>query len=256
MIAASIRCGYPSFQFDGGGGGGAGNRDGGHGAAGGGGTGSTTHATTTQSSASTTGGSGGGSTTCHVLQDAADCGPRERCTIVDATTGTTGCVAVVTPSLAPYDACLGGDANCPAGTWCDRRTFVCMPFCQSAADCGGNDCVAAHNPAGNTVPGGISVCTANCDPVSAAPCGAGATCTYDALVVGGFDCFSTMGYASGHFCMHLNDCAPGLVCAGTSCARWCHPASTTSSADCGFAACTAFTNLMPTYGGATYGYCQ
>src|SRR5262249_15121210 len=64
------------------------------------------------------------STTCNLLQSDADCGAGQRCTIVDLTTGKTGCVPEATSPVNPYAAC-SSDSQCPASTWCDGRTSVC-----------------------------------------------------------------------------------------------------------------------------------
>ena len=122
-------------------------------------------------------------TMCDLLQ-ATSCGSGQRCTIVDPPTGKTGCVAVGPSALRAYDACAN-DSECPAGTWCDGRTGTCMQLCHSASDCGGNNFVATYYVDKNkvvTVPGGASVCVADCNPVSAVPCGSAATCAYDAQV--------------------------------------------------------------------------
>ncbi len=227
LVAATARCGYPDFQFSSG-----------------------TGASGSTSSASASG-SGGSGTSCHLL-GASGCGAGQRCTIVDANTGATGCVAQAAKPLGPYDSC-DTDTRCPASTWCDGRTGVCMPFCQSAADCHQNDCVAAYDVSQKTVPGGVSVCVADCDPVSAAPCGHGATCSYDPTV-GSMDCFSSPELAVGDPCMYLNDCGPGSVCVGDTCQMWCAPVNA-SSPDCNGGECGMFTNLTPMYKMQTYGSC-
>jgi hypothetical protein len=202
-------------------------------------------------------GTGGSSTkTCHVLHDAADCGAGSRCTITDAQTGALGCVPIAAAPLGEYAGC-SNDANCPAGTWCDRRTLVCAPFCASAAGCGNGHCVGASDGT-NTIPG-ISVCTAHCDPETASPCGAGATCAYAEPVLD-FDCFSSGEVPVTGACQSSGDCAKGLVCgvSGTtgtgSCLSWCHPAG--SSGDCAAVEfCNEFSPAF-SYDGVDYGYCN
>jgi hypothetical protein len=194
-------------------------------------------------------------TTMCDLVDATSCGAGARCTIVEPTTGKTGCVAADPSPKSPYAAC-SSDKECPAGTWCDGRTGTCMLFCQSMSDCGGNDCVATYytvNGKPVTVPGGANVCVANCDPVSAVPCGSETTCGYDPQI-GVMDCFATNGFTLGQACMYINDCGPGLVCVST-CQKWCRPPGQSSS-DCGGGTCGMFTNLAPMYDGQLYGACQ
>jgi hypothetical protein len=249
ILVATARCGYPDFQFtsgSGGGGGGSSSNSGG----GGENSSSSNHSSTTGMGTTT---STGGAPACRVLHSATDCGPKERCTIVDEETGATGCVPVASHPLQPYDAC-SGDNDCPTGTWCDGRTGVCMPFCQSAQDCGGNDCTAARNSGQNTVPGGVSVCVANCDPVIGDPCGQGATCTYDAQL-GDMDCFVSLGRGFDDPCTTLSDCGVSYVCVGSTCQPWCHPAGEPSD-DCFGGDCGMFSNLAPMYDGEVYGFCE
>ena len=192
-------------------------------------------------------------TMCDLLQ-ATSCGDGQRCTIIDPTTGKTGCVAQAATPLHPYDAC-NSDKECPAGSWCDGRTQACMLFCKSATDCGGNDCVASYYTANGkaiTVPGGASVCVANCDPVSAVPCGQHATCGYDPQV-GVMDCFASSDLTAGQKCMYINDCGPSLVCVGT-CERWCNPPGQASQT-CAGGPCAMISNLAPMYDGKLYGAC-
>jgi hypothetical protein len=236
------QCGYPHFEFPGdtsssGTGGGA------------------TTSTTSSSSSSSSGTGGGAPASCTLRKDAQDCGAGMRCTILDQDKGTTHCVAIAASPEMPYEAC-DDDSRCPAATWCDLRTHVCKPFCDTAADCNGNagNCVAAQNSSGKTVPGAF-VCTAHCDPITAIECSGASTCTYDSKL-GDFDCFRSKGYMSGNACTYLSDCGVGLVCASSACVYWCHPAPSASSPDCLGGPCSNFSNLMPSYNGSVYGYCN
>jgi hypothetical protein len=223
LLAGAADCGYPDFQFTSG-----------AGSAGG-----------TSSSGSSSGSSGG---PCQLV-GSKGCPSGQRCTIVAPTTGTVGCVAEAAMPLHPYDACTS-DTLCPMGTWCNGRTEVCMPFCTSSADCQGNDCIGADDASGNTVPGGASVCVANCNPETASPCGNGATCAYDSSN-GAMDCFLSSNYCLGQSCKNVWDCSPGLVCAGM-CVIWCD----VKTMDCPLGTCTMFSNIDPMYDGDVYGYCQ
>lgn len=194
---------------------------------------------------------GGGASSCQ------SCGASDRCTILDTSTGKTGCVPVSSSHLAPYAACPSGDGDCPAGTWCDGRTRVCMPFCAPGSTCkGGGSCVAAS--AGTAVVPGNYVCTAHCEPISAKPCGAGATCIYDPSVLD-FDCFESNQIALSAVCSQPNDCASGLVCGfnqtlmQATCLEWCSPAGDYTCA--GSAYCTDFASPVA-YDGTSYGYCN
>ncbi|APR79559.1 Hypothetical protein A7982_04906 [Minicystis rosea] len=218
-----------------------------------GGSGGGTSVSSTAATSSTS--STGGPTMCRLKHDAEDCKTGERCTIADPDTGSTKCVAITATPSTPYAACTT-DEVCPAGTWCDARTATCAPFCASSNDCGGGLCVAAEasnpNTTTHTVPG-ATVCTANCDPVSATSCGPNAACNYDFLA-GAFDCFQSQNQPIGSSCSFA-ECAPTLVC-GSTCLAWCFPAGAPSLACPGFADCNAFSNLTPMYNGVTYGYCN
>lgn len=217
---AGVQCGYPDFMFTGG-----------------------------------TGDGGSGPKACRLTHGAADCGAEERCTLLDTGKGTTGCVPLSKTPVAAYALCKD-DMDCPAGTWCDYRTDVCMTFCETSSDCGEGNCVSARNEMQKTIPG-ASVCTAHCDPLTAAQCGGATTCSYDGQI-GDFDCYSSGSKSLGESCTGFNGCKPGLVCSSTDgCLEWCHPAPSSSSADCPASGpCANFGNLSPMYGGEVYGYCQ
>ncbi|MFT3773171.1 MAG: hypothetical protein QM820_47940 [Minicystis sp.] len=146
------------------------------------------------------------------------------------------------------------DDLCPAGTWCDHRTGVCMPFCTMKSQCGMGSCVGARGTGNELIPG-ANVCTANCEPVTAMPCGAGSTCTYDATI-GKLDCFVSDGFGFGDSCMYLNQCDKGLVCVGMKCWRWCSPAGDFSNDCVNDFTCSTFSNLTVTYQSVDYGFCD
>jgi hypothetical protein len=181
-----------------------------------------------------------------------------RCTIVDTANGMSGCVPLM-GSLMPYDACPNGDADCPRYTWCDARTRTCAPFCSNSTACKGGTCVVATGPTG-PITNGFNVCTAHCNPETAAPCGAGATCGYDPKVLD-FDCFLSGGHKVNDSCKTSSDCSKGLVCGVDqvtmmgSCFLWCTP--TTGFGDCPtpYNFCSSFSPPF-NYQGAEYGYCN
>jgi hypothetical protein len=243
LAAASTRCGYPTFVFDSNGG--AGGTSSSH---------SSSHSSSSHSSSGT---GGSGSNACQVLHDATDCGPTGRCTIADVAKGALQCVPLAAAPLSPYAACPKGDGDCPAGTWCDRRTKVCMPFCTPGGTAcgGGGSCVAAS--AGTAPVPGDYVCTAHCEPISASPCRQGATCVYDPKVLD-FDCFESGNASLSGSCTLPYDCGKGLVCGVDqttmlgSCLLWCSPTQTSSCPSFGF--CNDFSSPI-SYSGASYGYC-
>lgn len=242
-LALPAACGFPTFSYA--------PSTGGSSAGGA----TTTSSESSSSSSTDTGGMGGaGPKPCHPLKDAVDCGPGERCTVVDKYMGTFGCVPLSATPKAPYQRCTN-DSECTAGTICDYRTSVCDPFCDGIATCPSQRCVAASfNKGDNTelpIPG-VTVCVAHCDPLKANACGAGATCAYDPSFFD-FDCFFHTGKQPGQACQYINDCPPQYVCAST-CSRWCHPAGSTG-VECGGGSCLEFQNATFVYDGVEYGFC-
>lgn len=233
LVATSAACGFPTFSFS--------TSSGGA---------STGGASSISSSSSSTGGGVGGfgPKPCHALQDAVDCGANERCTVVDVNQGTLGCVPLAADVKAPRARCSNDDA-CPVGTFCDRRTAVCMPLCNGAASCAGR-CVPAETENKVTIPG-VTVCTAHCNPTNPSACGLGAMCGYDPMALD-FDCFFFAGKGPGEVCEFINDCPPTHVCVGT-CEKWCHPADAFGEECQGY--CSPFANATFIYDMVEYGYC-
>ncbi len=169
---------------------------------------------------------------------------------MDEDTGTLGCKPLASAPLGKYEAC-SDDTKCPAGTWCDQRTFTCAPFCTTAGACGGGDCRGASNGT-QDIPG-VDVCTAHCDPETAVPCGIGATCAYDDKSLD-FDCFASGGTGLNGSCQSSTDCAKSLVCGVSgsvgTCLQWCK-----SDGECpGIQICDQFDPAF-SYNGTDYGYC-
>jgi hypothetical protein len=146
------------------------------------------------------------------------------------------------------------DQACAAGAYCSASTSVCVPLCTSKAECAGGFCVAALDASGTSPIPGLDVCTADCDPLTAAPCGPQVTCYYDAKH-GGLDCIASKGSLEGAVCSFVNDCAPALACIGGTCRRWCTPVGDMFTCS-GGGVCSAFSNLTVTHAGQTYGYCN
>ena len=120
------------------------------------------------------GGAGGDPIDCD-LGVLGACGEAQKCSIVDTLTGEHGCVTA--GSLPAFSGCVD-DAECEDGTWCDLRTRVCKPFCESPATCNGGVCLAATtDQTGATPIPNAFVCTAHCDPETVEPCAPnGVTC--------------------------------------------------------------------------------
>ncbi len=243
-------CGFPDFQFDTEGEGGTTSSSTGIG----GGTGGTTAGGTGGTS---TGTAGSGGTPICSLYLAGDCGPNEKCTVLDPATGEIGC-SFAGPKHT-FERC-NNDSDCVEGTWCDLALHTCKPWCQSMTDCsfdGGTyqgECVVALQQSGTQIPGSPKHCTANCEPISAAPCVKSDSVTCVFLGSGVFDCARSQNYTEGTACDVL-DCAAGLACVGPDnseeCLYWCTPPAILG---CGFSNCIPL-NPVITYGGVEYGVC-
>jgi hypothetical protein len=128
-----------------------------------------------------------------------------------------------------------------------------MPFCDNNNQCGSGSCVSATDDQGKSVPG-VKVCTAFCDPVSADPCGMGATCVQDTSVLQ-FDCYRSGGQPiGGTTCQVDQDCVKGGVCSSLGCVQWCEPTGG-FPAICGGGPCSEFNGGPVLYNGKKYGYC-
>jgi hypothetical protein len=175
------------------------------------------------------GGAGGTGPIC-IIGMPGQCDAGQKCSI-DPNTGQAGCVTA--GDRPEWTRCFT-DGDCMDGLWCDGLTGVCHPTCDNSAQCAGANaqCISGTNDMGQTV--GLRICTADCHPVTAAPCSNAhgkTTCYYN---VGGsyWDCVQTAGLLHNTSCDSVADCDRGLVCAGDPgvCREWCAPTDTTCDA--------------------------
>lgn len=276
---AAGACGYPTFGFDPVGSGTTGKVTGASassGSSGGAeGTGGAAMSTTTTSAA--TSGTGGGTPACPIAHSGGKgtceylpgktCGctePGQKCSVPDTNqaTGASECVIASTTPKKTWDAC-DDDSDCGPGVWCDHGLHVCKTICATTDQCPMNaHCLPVPIDGSMTSIPGLKVCTAHCEPSSAAPCGAGTTCYYDDAT-SEFDCLRSGNTTAGGSCTFADDCGKGLVCLGSpgsaTCERWCSPANNLFSLTCGFADsnksyCMKF-GMMATYNNVVYGVC-
>jgi hypothetical protein len=192
---------------------------------------------------------------CSPLQ-AGVCGASKKCSVIDTTTGATGCVeAGPRPAWA---SCLG-DANCVEGTYCSGD-WVCEPVCATGDTCpNGGWCVAALDANWAVIPG-LNVCTANCQPITGAPCDqsyGSVTCGLWGADQPEFTCYAAGGYGEGTPCDgNQINCGSGLQCPGDApfvCRRWCTPIGQQSNCPLN-QLCSPLSN-HPTEDGVEYGLC-
>jgi hypothetical protein len=154
---------------------------------------------------------------------ACGCATGEVC-YVDGTSAQLVCG--VTKGLAAGASCTQGSSECAAGLGCVGG--VCKAYCSSAADCapvaGARECRPAKFSDADLP--GVSFCARVCDPVNPQTprspllsCPSGVGCV--PATTGVSDCAGIgLGVLDGA-CEDVFDCAPGLICLGTVCTKWC-----------------------------------
>lgn len=171
------------------------------------------------------GGAGGAPAGCSPYEPES-CAEGLHCVVEDDALGLDGGTSCLAPGAgATFSACAG-DADCAAGTLCDRVTSTCKPACEIDADCGDGACVSAQSSAGAEIPG-LKLCLAGCDPVANAPCGAAGAevgCLYRADLEA-FDCALAGNEPEATACSEQAECAVDLGClevnGESGCLHWC-----------------------------------
>lgn len=263
-VIAIGACGYPKFSFDpvgstGSGAGGTGGQAGlGGGTTGTGGSDGVTSsvAVTAAVSSSGAGCMPAGLSTCTAT---CGCSATQKCAITDENVGTMTCITA--GPVVDWAKC-NANQDCGASSFCDHILKVCKPICDGVGQCPANaQCLPAQQSDGKTSVTGLMLCTAHCNPTSAAPCGPNITCFYDFGAVE-FDCASGPNLSEGVLCDLATDCAKGLVCAGpvvgATCAQWCTPINTTvKNSACPAARPTCHpVTVTVDYEGTKYGICD
>jgi hypothetical protein len=154
------------------------------------------------------------------------CTGGQACSVVDNSTGATGCVAA--GSTPNYSACTGsGAGQCLAGASCVDG--VCEQYCNSVADCPGpyRQCTQVQT-GGVNIPGFLT-CTRTCDSQNPTldnstfdPCGPGVNCL--PATDGSSTCVAPTNPAGTYLagCTDVTDCAVGHLCVGGTCYQMCH----------------------------------
>ena len=166
----------------------------------------------------------------------ADCGASGTCFAVNGigrqcihVSGMTASCAGATPT-----GC-SNDTDCGSGQVCNTSTGACMAGSTTGAGLGA-PCTVASDCSSNVCFGGV--CSATCDWLNPASCGAGfycngqatGTCTAQGLCEPG----SAGGGAIGSACGANTDCA-GLFCSEGICTSPCVPGGATTSCPVGYA---------------------
>jgi hypothetical protein len=207
------------------------------------------------------GATGGAAPECTPIGSPGGCLEGNKCTVVDPTLGTPGCVPA--GSTPDFQACAA-NAECGAYSWCDDPTGVCRPVCPDATTCtnvfglGAGTTCAATEQGGQAVMGGLKVCTAHCNPNDSTPCRSvdtAVTCSWRSTP-GDWDCMVSGGVGHGDGCTNGWDCSPQLACAPNgTCQPWCDAPGcccTQCIVVCG--GCEAF-GVAPVYNGQSLGAC-
>ncbi len=152
-----------------------------------------------------------------LLTPESTCAPGMNCVAMD-NQGLTQCLQAGTVSA--YAAC-SGPSDCEVGYGCANG--VCKQYCRDASDCTGSGryCVQVVADVGNgtqaDVPG-FKVCSQNCDPFTASPCGDGTTCVAETdTSLWWFDCVAAGEGKGAGACSSDNPltCARGYACSNT-----------------------------------------
>jgi hypothetical protein len=233
-VLAAGACDYPTFGW-----GPAGTQTGTGGTGGGGGSGAgavgaggTTGSSTSTTHPTTTGGGGSGGTvtttepSCTQLGKQDICGSSGKCTVVDPSQGTLGCMA--RGNVADFAVCAD-NSDCGVSSWCDDVTGVCKPICADVDACTGTYGLTAGTVCnattlgGQPVFGGLKVCSSHCDPMSPSRCSnsAGATNCVLLSTSQDWDCVASGGGGDGADCSADRDCAKGYACANETCSSYC-----------------------------------
>lgn len=199
-----------------------------------------------------TGGEAGAATTsCTLWPEGSDgCGPGDKCSVVNETTGRTECVPA--GSHPPWARCLA-DSDCRDRTWCDHGSGVCKPVCESEANCPtGASCIAATMAGGGPIVG-LQICTAYCDPRNPLSCNQSNGTTNCLYGSNGFDCFWSGNGLFPDTCSDFLECGPPQTCFGGSCRAWCD--SVGHNCPPLHANCYPYTSPI-FYSGTEVGYCS
>jgi hypothetical protein len=172
--------------------------------------------------------------------------------------GQASIVAACVPAGTEKEgsACASDD-SCMLGRGC--LDGICNEYCYADGDCLGTyaKCLPV---AGDTMGAKFGVCNMQCDPTTpnsdaggTTACGAGLQCI--AVGSGITTCHTTQPTAGGKgaSCVNLDDCKPGLGCAGGLCLPYCFIGAASSCAS--GTACTAIGNGTVTFESHELGVC-
>ena len=204
-------------------------------------------------------GPGGGScaeSPCRLVSPQCGCPGTQRCYVDTSSNRVCGAAG----PEGEGQACSSPTA-CRAGLLCIGTPGHCNRFCNSDAECTGGPgsiCgITLSDGAGGTVPN-ATLCSLDCDPLSAAGCPSGQACTLYRESAGAMrtftDCRAAGTGTSFSPCFDETDCQTGFFCAdigfGDECVPFCR-----DDFDCGiFEVCTAFDPALRV-GSTEYGYC-
>ena len=187
------------------------------------------------------------------------CGAGQCCDLTSAGDGTVACRD--TGSGTSSSTCTYM-TDCAAGYIClgDGTNASCLKYCTSDGQCTapGGLCVdTITDSAGTPLPGPITVCSTNCNPISAVGCPPGWACNIFTEPSPGTryvtECYAAGSGTQGSSCTYANDCAAGYMCLSDGlCYQTCNTATGVCS---GGLSCYGLSSPL-TLGGITYGVCD
>lgn len=187
---------------------------------------------------------------CKLTKPQCGCDPGMQCSIDMAE--QILCVAAPASPKAFGEACAD---DCGEGLQCDLGpTDYCRAFCYSNADCvafgPGSKCIWKFMTGGTAY-----ACTLDCNLLDGSGCPDATRCapfldSADPSNVG-TDCAIGGSQIESQPCANSDQCASGLLCAGSSCHRYCDLGAPVCP---GVQSCQPFTNPA-VIAGVSYGYC-
>jgi hypothetical protein len=203
---------------------------------------------------------------CSPYDDPPTCDGGMHCVVIDESLGLNGGTACIAPGTTPEFALCDDDADCVAGSLCDRVLDVCKPVCQLDSDCLEENavCAQAVTSAGLPIPG-LQLCLAACEPIAATVCNDATgpvNCVFNPEEEG-FDCAPAGDGTESTPCETHLDCEAGFGClkesGNSACYRWClNPAgqfcTDTEHPEPGFAICVTQAPTISA-GNQDYGAC-
>ncbi len=155
---------------------------------------------------------------CRLLAPQCGCSAGQAC----YPNGGTSRACMAAGTAVEGSACSALNDCAPSLVCAGVGVAACLKTCETDADCAGttNLCVLGFED------GITTLCTGTCDPIAQTGCPSGAMCRVyqeDSGLRRGFtSCWGPAGTGiQGTACTDHDQCAPGYICGGAVCNKWC-----------------------------------